>query len=67
MQNKDAQYFLQKLKQYKLEERLTLKKIAGLIGGVSYATIGRWLRGRSVPSDNNLYHLKIFITRRLND
>lgn len=48
---------IEKLKEYRLENRLSQEKLSKLLN-VSFATVNRWFTGKYKPSDIQIYHIK---------
>lgn len=51
---------LEELEEYRLEERLSQRKIAEKLG-VAYNTVNRWFTGRYNPNKIQRYHIKKLI------
>ena len=48
---------LKDLKEYRLENKLSQKKLAEKLG-VTFATVNRWFNGRNYPNEIQVYHIK---------
>lgn len=48
---------LQKLEQYRLENKISQEKLADKLG-VSFSTVNRWLNGHSKPNKIQSYHIQ---------
>lgn len=53
---------LEKLKLYRLENKLSQRKIAKKLG-VSYNTVNRWFTGRNFPNEIQQYHINKLIEK----
>jgi transcriptional regulator with XRE-family HTH domain len=53
----NQQNIIEKLKQYRLENRLSQKKLAESLK-VTFATVNRWFKGRCKPNEIQLYHIE---------
>jgi transcriptional regulator with XRE-family HTH domain len=56
---------IQDLETYRLENRLSQQKIAEMLG-VSFATVNRWLNGRTKPNKIQEHHINKLL-RALNN
>ena len=54
---------VQKLERYRLEHKITQVQLAKELG-VAFATVNRWLNGRSKPGKIHLYHLEKFLKKQ---
>ncbi|MDP8217299.1 MAG: helix-turn-helix transcriptional regulator [Candidatus Theseobacter exili] len=48
---------LERLELYRLENRVSQKKLAGMLG-VSFATVNRWFNGRTKPNKIQTFHIE---------
>ena len=48
---------LEELENYRLENKLSQKKLAEKFG-ISFATVNRWFTGRNKPNKIQTYHIK---------
>lgn len=52
-----AEDLLQKLEEFRLENRISQQKLAEMLG-VSYVSVNRWLNGHAKPNKIQVYHIK---------
>lgn len=48
---------INKLEEYRLRKRITQERLAEMLG-VSFATVNRWLNGKTKPHKIQKYHIK---------
>jgi transcriptional regulator with XRE-family HTH domain len=53
---------IERLEEYRLQNKITQAKLAGMLG-VSFATVNRWLTGRTEPSKIQTYHIKKLVEK----
>jgi len=51
---------IQKLEEYRLENKITQEKLAEMLG-VSFSTVNRWFNGHSKPNKIQSYHIEKLI------
>jgi len=51
---------IQKLEQYRLENKITQTELAEKLG-VAFATVNRWLNGKCKPGKIQQYHVQKFL------
>lgn len=54
---------VKQLELYRLENRVSLQKLAGDIG-VSFSTVSRWFSGKTKPNKIQQYHIEKFLKGR---
>lgn len=54
---------VKQLELYRLENRISLQKLAGDIG-VSFSTVSRWFSGKTKPNKIQQYHIEKFLKGR---
>ena len=54
---------IQKLEEYRLKKRITQERLAEMLG-VSFATVNRWLNGKTKPLKIQEYHIKKLLEER---
>jgi len=54
---------LERLEEYRLENRISQEKLAGQLG-VAFITVSRWLNGHNKPSKIQAYHLEKFLAQK---
>lgn len=55
---------IQKLEEYRLKKRITQERLAEMLG-VSFATVNRWLNGKTKPLKIQEYHIKKLLEKRV--
>jgi transcriptional regulator with XRE-family HTH domain len=53
---------IERLEVYRLENRISREKLAKKLG-VSFATVNRWLNGKTKPNKIQEYHIKKLIEK----
>lgn len=54
---------IQRLDNYRLEHRITQKKLADLLS-VAFVTVSRWLNGHTRPNRIQQYHIQKLLSER---
>lgn len=55
---------IKKLETYRLENKITQQELAKKLG-VAFATVNRWLNGKSKPNKIQSYHIEKLLKERL--
>ena len=64
-ENKEnIEVILKKLHEYRLENRLSYKKLCEELKIKSPSTIYTWLKGLKIPHDTNLYQIEKFLKQK---
>ena len=51
---------IERLDEYRLENRITQQRLAEMLG-VTFVTVNRWLNGHSCPNKIQVYHIRKLI------